>query len=192
MEHRNPFSLGGDPDEVVFLGGSPILESSSRKRGGAAFLSMGLAAGGEIEQQIFRDPYGLDAWDPSDAATGRLWIHLVNSEGWTTITGEAPPSTPITRQKYVYAGYPWFEYYDEKAVTANRPSRLEDAPGLAEIDQSHGFKTDAAAPSPGGKTVVLDPNDPQHVIGIKPSNDLPKAEIKDGVDQGKWPGKKGQ
>src|SRR5262245_17981282 len=126
----------------------PFSEDGPVSRGGEdpfAFYSceMGLAAGGEIEQQIFKDPHGLEAWDPADEATGRIWIHLINSEGWRTITDEPPPSTPVTRQEYAWRGYPWFDFYDETAPSANRPSSLAKVHGLAETDEEHGFNTDA-------------------------------------------------
>src|SRR6516162_9818841 len=39
---------------------------------------MGLAAGGQMSQKIYPDPYGLEAWDQDLAGTAV--VHLVNSE----------------------------------------------------------------------------------------------------------------
>ena len=78
--------------------------------------AMGLAPGGLMRQEIFADEHGLTAWDTS--AMARCFVHLVNSEQFHGITGQAPPQTPVTAQDYTSAGLPWFEYYDQdkKAV----------------------------------------------------------------------------
>ncbi len=72
---------------------------------------MALSTGGLMRQQIERDPYGLDAWDQS--AASRCFVHLVNSQTYAAITGQAPPHPPLTAEDYAQARMPWFEYYHE-------------------------------------------------------------------------------
>lgn len=72
---------------------------------------MALSPGGLMRQQIERDPYGLDACDQS--AGSRCFVHLVNSQTYATITGQAPPHPPLTAEDYAKARMPRFEYYHE-------------------------------------------------------------------------------
>jgi hypothetical protein len=71
--------------------------------------AMGLAAGGRMFQQIFQDPYGLDAWERD--RRGRCFVSILNAEMWTRVTGEIPPTRPPTVEDYNAAGLPWFSYY---------------------------------------------------------------------------------
>ena len=70
---------------------------------------MGLAPGGRMRQEIYDDPYGLDAWDQRHAS--RCFVSIVNSRQWQAITGERPPNQPPTAAHYAAAGLPWFDYY---------------------------------------------------------------------------------
>ncbi len=83
-------------------------------RCGAA-LDMGLAAGGRMRQEIYDDPFKLTDWDQEHAA--RCFMHIANSQIWRTITGEEPPTVPLSAREYRQHGIPWFDYYsDRKAV----------------------------------------------------------------------------
>ncbi len=79
-------------------------------RGGRDAQSMGLGRGGEIEQKVYPDPYGLDVWEEQPLGVERVYI--VSSEDFRAITGFAPPSTPVTREEYERLGYPWFDLWD--------------------------------------------------------------------------------
>jgi hypothetical protein len=72
-------------------------------------MDMGLAPGGRMRQEIYDDPYGLDAWD--QRYSSRCFATIANSEAWTAITGEQPPTTPPTAKDYTQRGLPWFDYY---------------------------------------------------------------------------------
>ncbi len=74
-------------------------------------VEMGLAPGGRMRQEIYRDRFDLADWDL--AHSSRCFIHLANSLVWQAITGSAPPTRPPTSADYSRAGLPWFEYYDE-------------------------------------------------------------------------------
>jgi hypothetical protein len=83
---------------------------------------MGLAAGGLMRQEIYEDPYDSDAWDTS--VSSRCFVTILNATDWLSVTGEAPPSEPITAETYAQHGIPWFDYYaaDQKALPGS--SRL--------------------------------------------------------------------
>ena len=74
---------------------------------------MGLAAGGRIYQKIYKDKYGLDVWDIE--AASRCFLHIANSSTYKRMTGESPPTTPITQEEYQDQGIPWFFHYAEQA-----------------------------------------------------------------------------
>ena len=102
--------------------------TSARRRAG----SMGLAAGGRMKQKLYPDPHGIDTWD--DEQVGRIFVHIVNSELWREITGEAPPTTPVTAREYAKAGLPWFDLYDEQADTVSPTDILAGVQSVKQLD----------------------------------------------------------
>jgi hypothetical protein len=86
---------------------------------------MGLAPGGRMKQEIYDDPYGLDAWDQRHCS--RCFITIANAAVWTGITSERPPSMPPTAADYAKAKLPWFDYYGGDAKV------LPGSPVLGEI-----------------------------------------------------------
>lgn len=95
---------------------------------------MGLAAGGCMDQKVYPDPYGVETWDLG--AGVRVFVHLVNSELWREITGEAPPTTPVTARSYAEAGLPWFDLYDEAAPTLAPTKTLAGVKSVKQLDQT--------------------------------------------------------
>jgi len=93
---------------------------------------MGLAAGGKMEQAIYRDRYGVDTWDPGNCATVR--VHIVNSEQYQQITGRPAPPTPVTAQAYTERGLPWFALYDETREDIAAPDALTRVKSTGELD----------------------------------------------------------
>lgn len=79
-------------------------------------MSMGIAAGGWIHQQIEEDPHASDDWAPEPDA--RLFVHLVDAAWWPVLTGEPAPPTPVSARTYTEHGFPWFERYAETDVPA--------------------------------------------------------------------------
>src|SRR5262249_14811804 len=67
-----------------------------------ARFDMGLAPGGQMRQEIYRDSFGYDVWDR--AHSSRCFVHLCNSLVWQSITGRRPPSPPPTAKSYSDAG----------------------------------------------------------------------------------------
>lgn len=81
---------------------------------------MGLAPGGRMRQEIYRDPYRLEEW--SVRMRGRCFVHICDSARWQAITGTPPPTRPPTAAQYTAAGLPWFEYYGEGEAIAGSGS----------------------------------------------------------------------
>lgn len=111
-------------------------------------MSMGLAPGGKIKQEIYTDDEGIDAWDQDQAS--RCFVHIVNSNDYASITGSIPPYRPILAADYEAAGLPWYDYYSDSAaeegsdVLASLKS-LGDAQGILDEHLSKG--EDMAIPS---------------------------------------------
>ena len=82
----------------------------------SASYDMGLAPGGLMRQEIYKDEYGIDAWDQDNGF--RCFIHLANSAQYLEITGHQPPHVPPTADDYTSAGLPWFDYYDDSKALA--------------------------------------------------------------------------
>ena len=85
-----------------------------------------------MKQKIYPDPHGIHTWDPSN--TARIFVHIVNSELWREITGEAPPPTPVTARAYANAGLPWFDLYDEELAAVSPTSTLSQVQSVKQLD----------------------------------------------------------
>ncbi|WP_428101189.1 hypothetical protein [Candidatus Rariloculus sp.] len=111
---------------------------------------MGLAPGGRMKQDVYDDPYGLDAWDQRHGS--RCFVSLLNTTQWMATTGERPPTEPPTAQSYAAGGLPWFEYYggDLQAVDGSEKLR-----GLASVAR-HAEAT-GQAPLPDNGTFGVPP-----------------------------------
>ena len=95
---------------------------------------LGVGAGGRIRQEIYRDPFTKDDWQRTPAA--RCWIHLVSAADWRSITGEVPPPTPVTPERYNAAGLPWFDYYDADADDLPTTDELASIKSIGELEGS--------------------------------------------------------
>lgn len=99
-------------------------------------VEMGLAAGGRMVQKIYPDEHGIDTWDRERKAS--VHVHIVNSEVYSTITGEPTPWTPISARTYTEYGFPWFHLYDEQRSDVSAPKILKRVKSLAEIEKETG------------------------------------------------------
>ena len=91
---------------------------------------MGLAPGGRMRQEIYEDPFSIHDWDTENRS--RCFVHLVNATTWHGVTGQMPPSKPITAEYYTKAGYPWFDYYDADLQALNGAKKLARLKSVAE------------------------------------------------------------
>lgn len=140
--------------------------ASARPRASAG--AMGLAAGGRMEQKIYPDPYGIDAWDPESRR--RVFVHIVQSEMWRDITGEAPPPSPVSAKSYAFAGLPWFSLYDEGEPALEASATLAGVRSVKDID---GAKS----------THALQDDEPVAVAQVKKLWKKLRATV---VDDGEW------
>ena len=115
---------------------------------------MGLAPGGRMKQEIFKDTYDPADWDLEH--TSRCFVHICNSMTWRQITGQPPPTAPVTSKEYTDAGLPWFDYYAKDAAALDGSSVLAGLKSVAQKD--------------GKKLVMLPENEsvtPERVIQLR-------------------------
>ena len=96
--------------------------------------AMAIAPGGLMRQEIYDDKYGIDAWDTDYAS--RCFVHLVNSEAYESITGKAPPKTPLTKKEYQDQGMPWFDYYSENNTAVSGSGVLNKLKSISSFAKS--------------------------------------------------------
>jgi hypothetical protein len=131
-----PFDfLPGGPDS------SPLRLASQEQPASG----MGLGAGGQITQKIYPDPYGLPAWDQSQA--GRVSVFILNSQQFQAVTGEPPPPTPVNAKTYTEAGFPWFALYDEQKGDLPASQTLAGLQSVQAIDKAAGVSSGEAESS---------------------------------------------
>ena len=92
-------------------------------------MSMGLAPGGLMRQEIYEDFHGIRAWDTS--IFSRCYVHIANSKIYHELTGNHPPTNTPTPGDYTKAGLPWFDYYDEQAAALSGKSALANLDSVA-------------------------------------------------------------
>ncbi|UBF30355.1 hypothetical protein K9N68_34690 (plasmid) [Kovacikia minuta CCNUW1] len=126
----------------------------------AGFQSMGVGAGGVIQQKIYPDPYGLDTWDEDNY--GRIFIHILNSLQFQALTGQEPPPTPIAANTYTEYGLPWFALYDETKVGLAASDPLNQAKTISERDTetAHSAEDTPSFAVPESQIKLLDLENP--------------------------------
>jgi hypothetical protein len=95
---------------------------------------MGVGAGGTITQKIYPDTHGFDTWERD--GTSPALIYIINSEQFSSITGEAPPPSPISAADYTKSGFPWFELWDAERGDLGSQSVLEDVKSIGTLAAS--------------------------------------------------------
>ena len=95
--------------------------------------SMGLGAGGKMQQEIYADPHDFADWDQTQ--TRRCFVHLCNSLVWQQITGTNPPHPPLTAKEYQRARIPWFDYYRDDLKPFKGSERLAGVKSVAQLGE---------------------------------------------------------
>jgi hypothetical protein len=98
-----------------------------------SFGSMGLAAGGLMRQEIYKDPYPFEDWDPAHPV--RCFVHLCNALDWREMTNEDPPHPPFTAKEYDACGIPWFDYYRDDLKALEGSEQLACVKSIAQLDK---------------------------------------------------------
>lgn len=98
--------------------------------------AMGMAAGGNMRQRIHPDRYESGTWMTTPA--GRLYVHLADPDLYAHITGEAAPSSPVSRAAYASHDYTWPTSPDAYLGDVPAAQELASVSSAAELDAKHG------------------------------------------------------
>ncbi|MFO0967573.1 MAG: hypothetical protein U0793_18595 [Gemmataceae bacterium] len=142
------------------------LEALSYTLSAPRCLSMGLAPGGRMKQEIYEDPFDLSDWDLDHSS--RCFVHLANSLHWRAITGEASPTMPPTAKQYSQAGLPWFDYYDEASKPVHGSGILAKLKSVLGMGKAKGEQL-----LPENQTC-----EPKKTVKLRPRG---KDEVREGV-----------
>jgi hypothetical protein len=134
-------------------------------RVGAA--DMGLAPGGRMHQEIYKDPFKLSDWDMDQIS--RCFVDLTNSMVWRAITGDAPPTVPFTAKEYSTHGLPWFDYYSDNSTALKGSEKLKSLKSVVEMGKDKGDN-----PLPENEGVV-----PEKIIKLRKG--LKKRQVREGT-----------
>jgi hypothetical protein len=102
------FDLPPQPKKEVWSFGSSFGTSSFKRE---EQIEMGIAQGGNVQQIIGKDEFGIDKWDQN--SYGRVFVHIVNGTMYKNITGRDLPPTPINTETYSKHGFPWRNSFNE-------------------------------------------------------------------------------
>ena len=89
-----------------------------------------------MQQDTYEDPYGFEVWDLRKSQ--RCFVTIANAEPWMDITGEEPPTSPISASAYTQAGLPWFEYYADDQTAIKGAKRLGKIKSIKNVPPTAG------------------------------------------------------
>ncbi len=121
-----------------------LKKSSAMSTGGAASLesmsfaasSMGMAAGGSMEQSIEIDKYGPEAFDTNNKL--RLFISVMEAAHFELVTGEKPQNRLLTENDYRMYGYHYHWFTDPHKTDVSTSEILKNVKTIADIAQEKG------------------------------------------------------
>ena len=116
---------------------------------------MGIAAGGQISQNIVPDTRSRREWNLTLART--LDIQILNSVAFEACTGMLTPQTPIDADTYIKAGLPFFKIHEEGEATVGGGGFDVEIETVGQIDAGKGVKMG----------VSIDPNNPTACLRCK-------------------------
>ncbi|KAI9886853.1 MAG: hypothetical protein M1823_001352 [Watsoniomyces obsoletus] len=102
---------------------------------------MGLAAGGRLIQDIYRDSNPPWIWNRSRSRM--LNVHIFNSWTFEAITHIMAPPTPITAEHYTELGLPFFVIEEERDQRIDGGDALKEVKSVSAMDKKVGLE-DAA------------------------------------------------
>ena len=118
--------------------------------------SLGMAAGGRIDQRVYRDRYGVETWDVEHFATAV--VHLLSADGYRAVTGLDAPPTPVDAATYTAHGFPWFEIYDEQWAALDAGTAFESVESIGELERRRGGARETPVDVPPDQVRRIEPD----------------------------------
>lgn len=110
---------------------------------------MGFGAGGRMKQEIYEDQWEAEDWDLAMAQETKVEIY--DAVRWFDLTGQLPPTEPVTAKTYSEYGLPWFEYYRDDMEVLESTGRLASLKSVQEKARQTG---DESVPEDQTATVL--------------------------------------
>ncbi len=109
--HISVFPMKAGRFEELYPKSDKIVQNNySNLWGGGSAQPMGIAPGGKIKQEIYRDEFGAQNWDLENGS--KCFVHITDAQSWTEITGQNPPQEPFSAERYRQSGLPWLDIYE--------------------------------------------------------------------------------
>jgi len=89
---------------------------------------------GKLNRRSTRTKKRANIYD--EDAPERVWIHIVSTDLWESITGVVTPMTPIVPGTYKEYNYPWFDLYDEHLPALQPTGRFANLQSVRQLDTS--------------------------------------------------------
>jgi hypothetical protein len=108
-----------------------------------------------MKQKVYPDPYGIQTWDTS--TYGEVYIHILNSVQYESVTAQPPPASPVSAKAYTEYGLPWFELYDEASADLPAVGKLGEVKSIQEMEGETGEEEEPVDIDPG-QILKVDPS----------------------------------
>ncbi|KAI0124148.1 integral membrane protein [Xylariales sp. AK1849] len=136
--------------------------------------TMGVAAGGVIEQTIVEDTHDPDGWYKDLTMT--IPVHIINSIDFFRATCKEAPPSPIKASDYAEAGLPFFDMYEEESDISGGFDKVKS---INEIEQERDI---ADGPESSVKPRVITLSENGHAAAkMRPVNVSGKFDDPDGL-----------
>ncbi|KIY04093.1 uncharacterized protein Z520_00785 [Fonsecaea multimorphosa CBS 102226] len=146
------------PDEKIggssFEQGEPIQEASQAEKKPTIttkdLKAMGLAAGGKLVQDIYRDWHPAHIWNTK--ATRLVHVHILDPASYEAVTHIVPPPPPIDAMGYIEEGGSFF-VVEEQPENRVDGGDFDNVKSVSAMDKDQGVRTEPS----------LDPTQPTRV-----------------------------
>ena len=131
---------------------------------------MNVAPGGRIKQCILKDDYPAESWDRQ--ATIYFNVQILNSELFRSVTGLAPPKTPISAKTYLDLGLPYYQIWEETSSVKGDFKGIKSVKAIDKVKAAQA-KNESLMAMESGEAEEEERNPPeQSVILLKPDGML--------------------
>ena len=119
--------FAGNIMEKYILNEPPVLYADAKRP------ALGIAPGGKIEQEIYKDEYDFSEWETENG--NRCFVHIADAELWRDITGKKEPKAPLSAKDYIEKGGRWFAYHagSKKSLRGETPLDYLKSPSQLQV-----------------------------------------------------------
>lgn len=131
---------------------------------------MSVAPGGLIKQCILEDRFPAESWDRQ--ATVFFNVQILNSELFRSVTGLAPPKSPISAKTYADLGLPYYEIWEETSSVKGDFEGIKSVKAMDKVKAAQAKNESLTAMESGEAEEEEEDPPSQPVILLKPDGSL--------------------